>query len=138
MSATFEPVLTPQQKRLLRESLESLEEYSYSVTKLFYGRLFEVAPATRPLFKHSIEEQSRKLFDMLTTVVASLDRFEELRPTLAELGRRHVTYGVKTEHYDVMRTALLWAFAQALEQEFDKETKTAWDHMLRAVAAAMI
>jgi hemoglobin-like flavoprotein len=130
--------LTPQQKRLVRESFQTVQEYSNSLTKLFYGRLFELAPSVRSLFASDLSEQSRKLLEMLATVVNALDRFEELRPQLAELGRRHVTYGARPEHYDVVRVALLWALAQALEHEFDRDTRHAWDQMLRAISAAMV
>jgi nitric oxide dioxygenase len=138
MSPGVNAVLTPQQKQLVRQSLESAQEYSTALTKLFYGRLFELAPEVRILFKVSIEEQSRKLLEMLITAVDALDHFEELRPLLAELGRKHVTYGARPEHYDVLRVALLWALAQALEQEFDRDSRAAWDRMLRAISAAML
>jgi Hemoglobin-like flavoprotein len=138
MSAETRPALTPHQKRLVRESFEVVQEYSTSLTKLFYGRLFELEPTVRGLFRHSLDEQSRKLLEMIATVVDALDRFEELRPQLADLGRRHVTYGARPEHYDVLRVALLWALAQALEHEFDPETRGAWDQMLRVITAAML
>jgi nitric oxide dioxygenase len=131
-------VVSPRQTRLIRQSLESLEDYSNSLTKLFYGRLFELAPSTRHLFKVSLEEQSRKLLEMLVTAAEALDDFESLRPRLTELGRKHVTYGAKPEHYDVLRTALLWALAQALEQEFDPDTKAAWEQMLRVISETML
>lgn len=130
--------MTPHHKLLVRQSFHSVQEYSTALTKLFYGRLFEVAPATRGLFKPSLDEQSRKLLDMLGTVVDALDDFEGLRPRLVELGRRHVQYGARPEHYEIVRTALTWALAQALEFEFDQETKVAWDQMITAVATAMI
>jgi hemoglobin-like flavoprotein len=130
--------LTPRQKRLVRESFESIRQYSNSVTKLFYGRLFEVAPGVRGLFKISLEEQSHKLLNMLGVIVDALDDMDGLRPQLAELGRKHVTYGAKPADYEVMRKSLLWALAQALEYEFDSETRSAWDEMLRAVSAAML
>lgn len=131
-------VVSPRQTRLIRQSLESLEDYSNSLTKLFYGRLFELAPSTRYLFKVSLEEQSRKLLEMLVTAAEALDDFESLRPRLTELGRKHVAYGAKPEHYDVLRTALLWALAQALEQEFDPDTKAAWEQMLRVISDTML
>jgi len=130
--------LTPRQKRLVRDSFESVQEYSTALTKLFYGRLFELAPSVRVLFKTSLEEQSRKLLDMIGTIVEALDHMQELRPQLVELGRKHVSYGAKPEHYDVVRAALLWALARALEYEFDAETKAAWDELLRDVMAAML
>lgn len=138
MSVGSTPTLSSRQKRLVRESLEAIREYSNAVTKLFYGRLFEVAPEVRGLFKNSLEDQSRKLLEMLGTIVDSLDRLQELEPQLVELGRRHAGYGVKPEHYAVMRTALLWSIARALDNGFDAETKMAWNEMLRAVTAVML
>jgi hemoglobin-like flavoprotein len=130
--------LTPRQKRLVRESFESLREYSDSVVLLFYGRLFELAPHTREMFKIGMPEQARKLMNTLTSLIDSLDRFEELRQNLAELGRRHVGYNVEPAHYQLLVTALMWAFGQALDLEFDRETRTAWEQLLGAVSAVMI
>ncbi|MBI2686201.1 MAG: hemin receptor [Acidobacteria bacterium] len=130
--------LTERQKELIRLSFEGLEEYSDSIVKLFYGRLFEVAPQVRPLFRVDIGEQSRKLLDMLAVIVGGVDDFEALRPRLEELGRKHVEYGAKPAHYDALRGALLWAFGRALETEFDKETKAAWEQLLHMVTAAML
>jgi hemoglobin-like flavoprotein len=131
-------ILTSQQKRLIKQSFESVQGYSTSLTKLFYGRLFELRPEVRPMFKSSLEDQSRKLLDMLVIIIEALDDFEVLRPRLADLGRKHLEYGAMPEHYDVVRIALVWALAQALEFEFDAETKAAWNQMLNAVAAAML
>jgi nitric oxide dioxygenase len=123
---------------LVRESFESLREYSDSVVLLFYGRLFELAPQTRGMFKIGIPEQARKLMGTLTSLVDALDRFEELRQGLADLGRRHAEYKVEPAHYQVLVTALMWAFGQALGVEFDRETRTAWERLLNAVSAVMI
>ena len=131
-------MLTLDQQRLIAGSFADIAEMAGPIAHLFYGRLFELAPGVRGLFKVSLEEQSKKLLEMLATIVNALDHPEDLRPRLAELGRKHVTYGVKPEHYDFVRKALLWALAQALEGEFDPETKDAWDQLLRAVAAAML
>jgi hemoglobin-like flavoprotein len=130
--------LTPRQKRLVRESFESLREYSDSVVLLFYGRLFELAPQTRGMFKIGIPEQARKLMNTLTSLVEALDRFEELRPALADLGRRHADYNVEPAHYQLLVTALMWAFGQALDIEFDRETRAAWELLLGAVSTVMI
>ena len=138
MSQKAAPVLTSRQKRRVQESFESIKGYSTALTKLFYGRLFELRPDFRPMFKISLEDQSRKILDMLVVIIESLDDFESLRPRLEELGRKHVTYGAMPEHYDFIRIALVWAIGQALELEFDADTKAAWNQMLTAVAEAML
>jgi len=130
--------LTRRQMQLIRQSFDSAAEFQIAFTKLFYGRLFELQPTVRPLFKISIEEQSKKLLDTLRAIVDGVDRIDELRPNLQELGRKHVTYGVKPEHYEILRSALLWTFAQALGVEFDAETRAAWDKVLRLVSAIML
>lgn len=131
-------LLSAKQKRLVRDSFESVQAYGISVVVLFYGRLFETAPETRALFKIDIREQSRKLEDTLRLTVSALDNFEELVPVLEELGRRHVTYGVQPYQHEKLRTALLWAFGQALGLEFDRETRAAWDQLLTLISSVML
>jgi nitric oxide dioxygenase len=130
--------LSSKQKLLVRESFQSLKEYETSIIVLFYGRLFEIAPETRALFKIDIREQAKKLMDTLQTTVDALDRFEELLPVLADLGRRHVVYGVQPYQYERLRSALTWAMGQALGLEYDRETRAAWDQLLSTVAAVML
>src|ERR1041385_2872834 len=116
-------MITSQQKRRVRQSYQTVQEIAEPVAMLFYGRLFDLDPSLRPLFKVDMHEQSRKLMAMLTNVVDSLDDFDKLRPLLAELGRKHVSYGVLPAHYLTLRSALLWSFGQALQSAFDRETQ---------------
>jgi hemoglobin-like flavoprotein len=130
--------LSPRQRIQIRQTFESLAEYSDSAVLLFYGRLFEIAPNLRPLFKIDIRVQARKLMDTLSTVVAALDNFEALHDQLTDLGRKHVGYGVQPQDYDTLRKALLWALGQALGPEFDRETKAAWNELLTAISTVML
>jgi hemoglobin-like flavoprotein len=139
MSSTSKKLpLSARQKTLVRESFESVREYETSVVVLFYGRLFEIAPETRALFKIDIREQAKKLMETLRTTVDALDRFEELLPVLADLGRSHFTHGVQPYQYEKLRAALLWAFGQALGHEFDREIRAAWDQLLSSISAIML
>lgn len=138
MKSPSQLTLTDKQKRLVRESFESLKQYDTAVVVLFYGRLFEIAPEAKALFKIDIRKQSKKLLDTLSTTVDALDRFEELSPFLRELGRRHLGYGVQPEHYGMLKSALLWAFGQGLGLEFDRETRAAWDQLLTSISTVML
>lgn len=82
-------MMTTEQVRLVRESFPWVEEVSAPVTALFYGRVFELAPEVRPLFRQDIAVQGRKLIATLAVLVDSLEQFEELRPMLKALGQRH-------------------------------------------------
>ena len=130
--------LSDTQKRLVRDSFESVLDYETSVVVLVYGRLFELAPEARGLFKIDIHDQAKKLVETLRTTIDALDQFEKFVPTLEELGRKHATHGVQPYQYDKLRSALLWAFGQALGLEFDRETRAAWDQLLIAISAVML
>src|SRR5437879_4296348 len=110
-----------------------------AIAMLFYGRLFSLDPALRPLFKTDMRTQSKKLMDTLAAVVDSLDHLDRMRPLLRELGRKHaVEYGVRPEYYQTVLEALLWALGQALQPHFYPETKEAWKTVLEDIAGEML
>src|SRR5215471_5111918 len=129
--------MTVAQRDLVRQSFELIREDAGPFMLLFYGKLFEMDPSARNLFHHDISLQGRKLMDMLADVVNSLDNFQSLRPRLAELGRKHASYGVRSEQYETLTSALLWAIAQLLEGNFNPAAKEAWRLALTTVCEAM-
>jgi hemoglobin-like flavoprotein len=130
-------MMTFDQRRLVRQSFDSLREQAGPVSLLFYGKLFELDPSARRLFHNDLAVQGRKLVDTLAIVTDSLDRFESMRPRLADLGRQHAGYGVRPEQYDTVITALVWAISQALGPDFDAPTRDAWTLALADLSAAM-
>ena len=127
-----------QQADLVRASFALIRQAPEPIILLFYGRLFELDPTLRNLFKIDMRVQARKLIDTLTTVVDSAEDLEKITPMLHALGRRHVTYGVQPQYYDLLKSALLWAMGQALQEDFDRDTRQAWSNLLNAVTAEMI
>ena len=102
----------------------------------FYARLFEIAPEVKPLFKGDMQQQGRKLMTAINLVVSNTAG-EDLSDALLDLGKRHVDYGVKEEHFDAVGQALLETLANALGDEFDETTRTAWSDAYQSVAYAM-
>src|SRR5260370_908700 len=129
--------MTANQRRLVRESFESVRTMAGPMGLLFYGKLFELAPAVRPMFHNDLELQVPKLMGMLSSVVESLDDFESIRPKLEELGRKHASYGVRPEQYETLTKALLWTLGEALGADFDQRTSEAWKNALGAISEAM-
>src|SRR3954462_2207318 len=110
--------LTDDQKELVRLSFSRVERIADVVGLIFYKRLFELDPSLQPLFHHSIQEQSKKLMATLKMAVDGLENRNELTSAIRALGRRHVQYGVKDQHYDTVGEALLWSLAHALGADF--------------------
>jgi hemoglobin-like flavoprotein len=122
---------------LVQSSWEKVKPISETAAALFYGRLFELDPSLKPLFKAPIEEQGRKLMGMITIAVNGLDRLEALVPAVQDLGARHVGYGVKDHHYDTVGAALLWTLEQGLGPDFTPEVREAWSQTYSVLADTM-
>jgi len=139
MAADHTPVpgMSAEQRRLVRQSYESIGDLAVSMSLLFYGRLFEIDPSARSLFHGDLAQQARKLTDTLSAIVESLDQFEIMAPRLAALGRQHAGYGVRPHHYDTVTTAIVWALGQAIGADFDLATREAWRAALTAISNVM-
>jgi hemoglobin-like flavoprotein len=129
--------VTQRQKQIVSETFPLIREIAIPVSLLFYGRLFDLDPSLRRLFKIDMKEQSKKLVGTLDALVQGIDDWEKIVPVLRELGQRHVGYGVKEQHYDTVCSALVWAFGQALQPGFDDEVRAAWTAVIRAVNEQM-
>lgn len=129
--------MTPEQRTLIKTSWARVTPIAEQAAELFYGKLFELDPGVKPLFKGNMQEQGRKLMAMINTAVNSLDRLGDVVPAVQELGRRHVGYGVKDEDYDTVGAALLWTLEQGLGQGFTPEVKAAWTEVYGVLATTM-
>ncbi len=129
--------MTPEQVQLVKDSWAQVTPIADKAAELFYGKLFEMDPSVKPLFKGDITEQGAKLMKMINTAVNGLDRLDEIVPAVQQLGARHVAYGVKDEHYDTVGAALLWTLETGLGDAFTAETKEAWATVYGLLADTM-
>ena len=129
--------MTPQQIELVQSSWEKVVPIRETASDLFYGRLFELDPSLRPLFKTDIETQGHRLMAILGTAVNGLERLDEIVPVVQSLGRRHAGYGVKDQHYDTVATALLWTLEQGLGPAFTSDVRDAWTQAYVTLATVM-
>jgi len=129
--------MTPKQVELVQTTWAKCIPIADQAAALFYGRLFELDPNLRPLFKTDIKEQGKKLMQMITAAVRGLSDVPKLIPVVQDLGRRHVGYGVKDEHYATVGTALLWTLEKGLGADFTPEVKEAWTTTYTVLADTM-
>ncbi|MCB1208134.1 MAG: hypothetical protein KDK97_02345 [Verrucomicrobiales bacterium] len=129
--------MSPDQVHLIRKSFAELSRLEHVAALVFYRRLFELDPKLRSLFTADIEEQSRKLIDMLGVLISMLERPVGLELELRAMGARHAGYGVKDEHYATVGQALLDMLASALGEDFTPEVRAAWTELYGAVESTM-
>lgn len=129
--------MTPQQITLVQATWQQVLPIQAQAAELFYGRLFALDPAVKPLFRGDMTEQGKKLMQTIGLVVSSLTRLEEILPAAQDLGRRHTAYGVKPEHYATVGASLLWTLEQGLGGAFTPEVKDAWASAYGLLAQVM-
>jgi hemoglobin-like flavoprotein len=129
--------MNARQKELVQSSFGMVAPIAGAAADLFYDRLFEIDPALQPLFKGDLQEQKKKLMQMLAAAVRGLDDLDALVPVVRDLGGRHAKYGVKDADYDAVATALLWTLQKGLGDAFTPETREAWVVVYGVLASTM-
>ena len=118
--------MTPIQIDLVQSSFAKVAPTSDTAAALFYGRLFEIAPELKLLFRDDMAEQGRKLMMTLGVVVNGLKNFDAILPAAKALAMRHVGWGVKAADYAPVGEALIWTLDKGLGPDFTAEVKNAW------------
>jgi hemoglobin-like flavoprotein len=119
-------MISPDQVTIVQETYLTFAANAQRVGKIFYDRLFEIDPTLRPMFKGDIDAQAIKLMQMVGTAVNALRKPKLLTDAVTALGRRHVGYGVKPEHYTMVGEALLFAIKNQLKDGFTPDVEDAW------------
>jgi hemoglobin-like flavoprotein len=118
--------MTPQQVELVQRTWRAVLPVGDTAAELFYGKLFNLDPGLRGLFKEDMVEQGRNLTAMISVAVGMLHKPERIRLAVRQLGARHAAYGVERRHYELVGTALIWTLDKCLGEAFTPETKAAW------------
>ncbi len=129
--------MTEKQIELVQTTWEKCIPIADTAAELFYGKLFELDPSLKSMFSSDMKEQGRKLMMMITTAVKGLSNLPSIVGAVQNLGRGHVKYGVKEEHYETVGAALIWTLSQGLGDAFTEEVEEAWVATYTLLATTM-
>lgn len=133
-------------------ALLSLQEHVSNSIYLL-DRLFSECPSSRQVFSFGHKEvkdeefyKSKQLLTHASFFVKMLDRsvmllgpdIELLTDILLDLGKKHQTYGVKTDFYEPMGRALLETMEELLGERFTSEIRSSWINVYAAMSYDMV
>jgi len=121
----------------IRRSHAALAD-AHAFAMRFYATLFRIQPGLRPLFPETLDAQAAKFGGMIDAIVAQLAAPLALEASIAELGKRHLDYGVGEADYDAVGAALLIALHDTLGDAFTPDVEQAWAAVYGEMAEAMI
>jgi hemoglobin-like flavoprotein len=131
-------MLTTTQVELIQTSFQQVLPIADTAGMLLYERIFTLAPETRWLFDDDIRPQAKRLMAAVKTVVDGLGELESVAPMLVRLGARHVRYGVRPEHFEVVGAAVMWTLEQGLGEAFTPPVRDAWAAAWEIITDAML
>ena len=130
--------LTADEKAIIETCYAMLIENESDFAKCFYRNLFEMAPLIKPMFKRDTTLVEVHFNELIHTAVKYVENFEELKPELYDLGKKHRGFGVKAAQFKVVKASLLLSIEYALKGQFNTDVKTAWSHYIDQISAVMI
>lgn len=122
----------------LRENFNRVAQLGDQIALFFYSDLFLRYPETRDLFPVSMAAQRDRLLQALGTIVASVDRIEEIVPFIQELGRDHRKFGALADHFGPVGESLLATLAHFSGPEWTPDLAADWSAAYQLIAKVMI
>jgi hemoglobin-like flavoprotein len=122
----------------LRATYDRVRAHDLRLAELFYTKLFTAAPHLRSMFGSDLRSQAVKLTAALAAVVENFENPAANAALLADLGRRHATYGATPEHYDLVINLLIDSMQTLLGHDTTRRDLDEWRLALRLVSDQMI
>ncbi len=132
------PQTIEQHATILQQSFMRILPQKDKFITTFYAQLFLTYPQIKPLFANTdMKLQSSKLLGALTLIVNNARKPEVFIPVIKTLGRNHVQYRVRPEHYVMLGDVLLKTLAECLGSAWTPEYHTAWLEAYRTICTLM-
>lgn len=126
MKVTNIPVMTEEQKIIIRQSWEKVKPGAKQIGRSLYDKLFVGLPHVRHMFDEDINQQACKLAAVVSFVVTKLHRLEDIFPDLRNIGAKHAHYHIPLAWYDVVGQCLIDTIKEESDASWDGTTEEAW------------
>jgi hemoglobin-like flavoprotein len=97
-----------------------------------------MAPLIKPMFKSDRNILETHFHELISIAVNDIEHFEYLRPSLLQLGRKHLEYGVKISHFSIVKSAFMLSLQYHLKGQFDDAMDIAWSKYVDIISQTMI
>ena len=118
-----------------------LRAHGLAITTTFYRNLFGAHPELGNLFNMGNQAsgaQQQSLASAVFAYAANIGDPAALGPVINRIVHKHVSVGIRAEHYPIVGTYLLGAIAETLGEAATAPLLAAWDEAYGALAALFI
>lgn len=131
-------MMTEAKIELVKNSWGRVVAYSEKAGRIFYERLFELAPELRTLFKDDVQTQNQKLILAVTVIITKLNKLENLELEIQKLAKKHQAFGIAGDHFVMFKLAFVEMLRAISQTLWDEETEEAWKELFDLISVAML
>lgn len=134
-------MISSQSRPYIESSVPVLRQHGLAITTVFYRNLFEELPALTNLFNMGNQangSQQQSLASAVFAYAANIDNPGALGPVVSRIVHKHVSIGVRAEHYPIVGRHLLAAIADVLGEAATPPLLAAWEEAYTALANIFI
>ena len=122
-------MLTEIDRNLVKATAPVLQEHGVTLTRHFYARMFAHHPELRELFNQGHQrngDQQKALAMAVAAYAAHIEDPSVLMPVLERIAAKHVSLGIRKEHYAIVGHHLLASISEVLGAAATRELLDAW------------
>jgi len=134
-------MLSRSAKPYIDASVPVLRQHGIAITTLFYKNMFESHPELKNLFNMGNQangSQQQSLAAAVFAYAANIDNSAALAPVIERIVHKHVSVGIKAEHYPIVGSNLIGAIKGVLGEAATPELLAAWEEAYGLLADALI
>jgi nitric oxide dioxygenase len=122
-------------------SVPVLRQHGLTITKLFYANMFKAHPELTSLFNMGNQAsgaQQQSLASAVFAYAANIGNPGALGPVVNRIVHKHVSVGIRAEHYPIVGQHLLGAIAETLGDAATQPLLDAWAEAYGSLAKLLI
>ncbi len=134
-------MISAQSRPYIDASVAVLREHGVAITSAFYRNLFADCPELSNLFNMGNQAngaQQQSLAAAVFAYAANIGHPQALGPVIERIVHKHVSVGIRAEHYPIVGRHLLGAIAQVLGEAATPPLLAAWDEAYTSLARLFI
>ena len=121
--------MNEQQKALVKATVPVLKTNGVALTKHFYQRMFTHNPELKNIFNQGHQNSGRQQEALAMAVAAYAENIDDpsvLLPVVERIAHKHVSLGIRAEHYAIVGRHLLASIKEVLGDAATDELVSAW------------
>jgi nitric oxide dioxygenase len=122
-------MLSPQVRALVKATVPVLQQHGVTLTSHFYQRMFSHNPELKNIFNQAHQasgHQQQALAGAVLGYAQNIDDPSVLAPVLSRITHKHVSLGIRAEHYPIVGHHLLASIREVLGDAASDELIDAW------------